>query len=164
MHTRLKSCRLSPAESHDDDQLLFAICSSGTKELHPHIKKILARLRLTQMVIGVFLKTTEVNLKMLASVVPFVTYRGEDGPAVFALLVSMPSTVDELHAESLRCYGESNLQMIFLEDPRRLYAPVISHCGKKNLQVSNFREMWIGHAKKFCFALDLLCGYVHVLI
>ncbi|XP_003576365.1 60S ribosomal protein L7-1 [Brachypodium distachyon] len=75
MHTRLKARRLSPAESHDDAQLLFAICSSGTKELHPHIKKILARLRLTQMVTGMFLKTTEVNLKMLASVVPFVTYR-----------------------------------------------------------------------------------------
>ncbi|XP_014751760.1 60S ribosomal protein L7-1-like [Brachypodium distachyon] len=75
MRTRLKACRLSPAESHDDAQLLFAICSSGTKELHPRIKKILARLRLTQMVTGVFLKTAEVNLKMLASVVPFVTYR-----------------------------------------------------------------------------------------
>ncbi|KQJ89603.1 hypothetical protein BRADI_4g26681v3 [Brachypodium distachyon] len=87
MHTRLKARRLSPAESHDDAQLLFAICSSGTKELHPHIKKILARLRLTQMVTGMFLKTTEVNLKMLASVVPFVTYRNHH---------ERPTIVDEL--------------------------------------------------------------------
>lgn len=34
----------------------------------------MARLRLTQVLTGVFLKATEANLKRLAAVGPFVTY------------------------------------------------------------------------------------------
>ncbi|XP_003574861.1 60S ribosomal protein L7-2 [Brachypodium distachyon] len=74
MRTRLKARRLRPAENLDGAQLLFAIRIPGTKELHPHIRKILARLRLTQVLTGVFLRASEVNLKRLAAVGPFVTY------------------------------------------------------------------------------------------
>ncbi|PNT78138.1 hypothetical protein BRADI_1g74313v3 [Brachypodium distachyon] len=43
------------------------------------------------------------------------------------------------------------LKMIFLEEPRRIYAPVISHCGKKNLQCF----------KKVSMYLNLLLERIH---
>lgn len=73
MRTRLKVRNLRPAEAIDA-KLLFAIRIPGTADLHPQIRKILARLRLTQVLTGVFLKATEANLKRLAAVGPFVTY------------------------------------------------------------------------------------------
>jgi large subunit ribosomal protein L7e len=43
-------------------------------DVHPDIRRILAKLRLTQVLTGVFLRATEANLKRLAAVELFVTY------------------------------------------------------------------------------------------
>uniref|UniRef100_A0ACD5YAT1 Uncharacterized protein n=1 Tax=Avena sativa TaxID=4498 RepID=A0ACD5YAT1_AVESA len=73
MRTRLKVRKLRPAEAIDA-KLIFAIRIPGTTDVHPDIRKILAKLRLTQVLTGVFLKATEANLKRLAAVDLFVTY------------------------------------------------------------------------------------------
>ncbi|KAF0909769.1 hypothetical protein E2562_000095 [Oryza meyeriana var. granulata] len=49
MRTRLKVRKLPPAESLSS-KLIFAICIPGTTDLHPHMRKILRKLRLTQNV------------------------------------------------------------------------------------------------------------------
>jgi len=51
---------------------MFVRCSSV--DLHPHIRKILRKLRLTKVLTGVFLKATDLTLKRLLVVEPFVTY------------------------------------------------------------------------------------------
>ena len=43
-------------------------------DLHPHIRKILRKLRLTKVLTGVFLKATDLTLKRLLVVEPFTTY------------------------------------------------------------------------------------------
>ncbi|KAM0900470.1 hypothetical protein ACQ4PT_020605 [Festuca glaucescens] len=73
MRTRLKVRKLRPAEAVDA-KLIFAIRIPGTTDVHPDIRKILAKLRLTQVLTGVFLRATEANLKRLAAVELFVTY------------------------------------------------------------------------------------------
>ncbi|XP_062196380.1 large ribosomal subunit protein uL30y-like [Phragmites australis] len=73
MRTRLKVRKQPPAEGLSS-KLIFAIRIPGTVDLHPHIKKVLRKLRLTQVLVGVFLKATELTLKRLLVVEPFVTY------------------------------------------------------------------------------------------
>ncbi|XP_062192937.1 large ribosomal subunit protein uL30y-like [Phragmites australis] len=73
MRTRLKVRKQPPAEGLSS-KLIFAIRIPGTVELHPHIKKVLRKLRLTKVLTGVFLKATELTLKRLLVVEPFVTY------------------------------------------------------------------------------------------
>jgi large subunit ribosomal protein L7e len=46
----------------------------STVDLHPHIRKVLRSLRLTRVLTGVFLRATELTLKRLLVVEPFVTY------------------------------------------------------------------------------------------
>jgi large subunit ribosomal protein L7e len=43
-------------------------------DLHPNIRKVLRKLRLTRVLTGVFLKATALTLKRLLIVEPFVTY------------------------------------------------------------------------------------------
>ncbi|KAL6900978.1 hypothetical protein ACP4OV_005654 [Aristida adscensionis] len=73
MRTRLKVRKQPPADALSS-RLIFAIRIPGTVELHPHIRKVLRKLRLTQVLTGVFLKATELTLKRLLVVEPFVTY------------------------------------------------------------------------------------------
>ncbi|KAF0920990.1 hypothetical protein E2562_037905 [Oryza meyeriana var. granulata] len=73
MRTRLKVRKLPPAESLSS-KLIFAIRIPGTTDLHPHMRKILRKLRLTQVLTGVFLKASEATMKRLLVVEPFVTY------------------------------------------------------------------------------------------
>ncbi|XP_074578336.1 large ribosomal subunit protein uL30y-like [Curcuma longa] len=55
-------------------KLLFVIRIHGSKDMHPQTRKILNKLRLVQILNGVFLKANEANLRMLLRVEPFVTY------------------------------------------------------------------------------------------
>ncbi|KAL6661912.1 hypothetical protein ACP70R_001296 [Stipagrostis hirtigluma subsp. patula] len=73
MRTRLKVRKQPPAEALGS-KLIFAIRIPGTVDLHPHMRKVLKKLRLTQVLTGVFLKATELTLKRLLVVEPFVTY------------------------------------------------------------------------------------------
>ncbi|KAF0901104.1 hypothetical protein E2562_037962 [Oryza meyeriana var. granulata] len=73
MRTRLKVRKLPPAESLSS-KLIFAIRIPCTTDLHPHMRKILRKLRLTQVLTGVFLKASEATMKRLLVVEPFVTY------------------------------------------------------------------------------------------
>ena len=43
-------------------------------DLHPHMRRILRKLRLTQVLTGVFLKATDATMKRLLVVEPFITY------------------------------------------------------------------------------------------
>ncbi|OAY80352.1 60S ribosomal protein L7-4 [Ananas comosus] len=72
MKHRLKMHKLP---SHDiKSKLLFVIRIHGSKDMHPKTRKILNKLRLRQILSGVFLKANEATLTMLLSVEPFITY------------------------------------------------------------------------------------------
>uniref|UniRef100_A0A0E0ENJ1 Uncharacterized protein n=1 Tax=Oryza meridionalis TaxID=40149 RepID=A0A0E0ENJ1_9ORYZ len=73
MKTRLKVRKLPPAETLNS-KLVFAIRIPGTMDLHPHMRRILRKLRLTQVLTGVFLKATDATMKRLLVVEPFITY------------------------------------------------------------------------------------------
>jgi len=73
MRTRLKVRKQPPAEALGS-KLIFAIRIPGSVDLHPHIRKILRKLRLTKVLTGVFLKATDLTLKRLLVVEPFITY------------------------------------------------------------------------------------------
>ncbi|CAL5000836.1 unnamed protein product [Urochloa decumbens] len=73
MRTRLKVRKQPPAEALSS-KLIFAIRIPGSVDLHPHIRKILRKLRLTKVLTGVFLKATELTLKRLLVIEPFITY------------------------------------------------------------------------------------------
>lgn len=72
MKQRLKRSKISATDLKSN--LLFVIRIQGTKDMHPTTRKTLKRLRLRQILTGVFLKANESNLKMLLSVDPFVAY------------------------------------------------------------------------------------------
>lgn len=72
MKRRLKLSKISAMDLKS--KLLFVIRIQGTKDMHPTTRKTLKRLRLRQILTGVFLKANESNLKMLLSVDPFVAY------------------------------------------------------------------------------------------
>lgn len=72
MKRRLKLSKISTMDLKSN--LLFVIRIQGTKDMHPTTRKTLKRLRLRQILNGVFLKANESNLKMLLSVDPFVAY------------------------------------------------------------------------------------------
>lgn len=72
MKRRLKLSKISATDLKSN--LLFVIRIQGTKDMHPTTRKTLKRLRLRQILNGVFLKANESNLKMLLSVDPFVAY------------------------------------------------------------------------------------------
>uniref|UniRef100_A0A6V7QT66 Uncharacterized protein n=1 Tax=Ananas comosus var. bracteatus TaxID=296719 RepID=A0A6V7QT66_ANACO len=72
MKHRLKMHKLP---SHDiKSKLLFVIRIHGSKDMHPKTRKILNKLRLRQILSGVFLKANEATSTMLLSVEPFITY------------------------------------------------------------------------------------------
>ncbi|XP_074576592.1 large ribosomal subunit protein uL30y-like [Curcuma longa] len=72
MKQRLKVRKLPNVDMKS--KLLFVIRIHGSKDMHPQTRKILNKLRLVQILNGVFLKANEANLRMLLRVEPFVTY------------------------------------------------------------------------------------------
>lgn len=73
MRTRLKVRKQPPVDALGA-RLLFAIRIPGSVDLHPQIRKVLRKLRLTKVLTGVFLKASDLTLKRLLMVEPFVTY------------------------------------------------------------------------------------------
>ncbi|CAD6264908.1 unnamed protein product [Miscanthus lutarioriparius] len=146
MRTRLKVRKQPPVEALSS-KLVFAIRIPGSVDLHPHIRKILRKLRLTKVLTGVFLKATELTLKRLLVVEPFVTYGFPNLKNVKELIYKkgrgfldkepFPLTSNDLIEKALGEHG-----IICLEDVVHEIATVGPH----------FRE-----ASKFLMPLKLKC-------
>ncbi|GJN15566.1 hypothetical protein PR202_gb02488 [Eleusine coracana subsp. coracana] len=146
MRTRLKVRKQPPAEALSS-KLIFAMRIPGSVDLHPHIRKVLKMLRLTQILTGVFLKTTDLTMKRLLIVEPFITYGFPNLKNVKELIYKkgrgfldkepFPLTSNDLIEKALGAHG-----IICLEDLVHEIATVGPH----------FRE-----ATRFLMPLKLKC-------
>ncbi|XP_072973295.1 large ribosomal subunit protein uL30y-like [Typha angustifolia] len=130
MKHRLKLRRL-PADNIRS-KLLFVIRIHGSKDMHPMTRKILNKLRLRQILTGVFVKANEATLKMLVSVEPFITYGYPNLKSVRELIFKkgcgkidkerIPLTNNDVIEQALGKFG-----VICLEDIMHEIATVGSH-------------------------------------
>jgi len=153
MRTRLKVRKQPPAEALSS-KLIFAIRIPGSVDLHPHIRKILRKLRLTKVLTGVFLKATELTLKRLLVVEPFVTYGFPNLKNVKELIYKkgrgfldkepFPLTsndlIEKVHFHSILIYVTKMPQPIISRKKMQQYIYTSGKSGITALAKGNFRK------------------------